>query len=86
MSRMHSSTWDAADSQRAEEHWRVYERTHDVAPLKGKTAGIDPISGQVWIGATVQDVVALRDADQVSQPLYFVRIGSPAYYRKGGRR
>ena len=51
---------------------------------RGQTAGIDPVSGCIWFGDSVQDVVAQRDAAGYGNPLYLVRVGYETYYRKGG--
>jgi hypothetical protein len=76
------SQWTEADSDRAQEIWSEYQTTHDVSKKIGQTAGIDPTSSQIWFGNSIQDVVAKRDADGSAAPLFFVRVGSPAYYRK----
>lgn len=79
------SPWAEADSHRAREIWSQYQQHHDVSERVGQTAGIEPVSGRIWFGDSIQDVVAQRDADGSAAPLFFVRIGSATYYRKGGR-
>lgn len=83
---MSVSNWTEADSIRAREIWSEYQQHHDLSDKTGQTAGIDPVGGHVWLGDSIQDVVAQRDADGSEAPLYFVRVGSSAYYRKGGHR
>ena len=80
------SNWTEAESQRAEAIWSEYQQQHDLSAKTGQTAGIDPASGCVWLGDSVQEVIAQRDADGRDAPLFFVRVGSAAYYRKGGHR
>ena len=80
------SKWSEADSSRAQEIWSAHQQRHDLSDKVGQTAGIDPASGCVWFGDSVQDVIAQRDAAGSTGPLFFVRVGSSAYYRKGGRR
>ena len=80
------SNWTEADSNRAKEIWSEYQRQHDLSDRVGQTAGIEPVSGRIWFGDSIQDVVAQRDADGSAAPLFFVRVGSTAYYRKGGHR
>jgi hypothetical protein len=80
------STWTQADSNRAQEIWSNYERHHDVSDKTGQTAGIDPASGRVWLGQSIRDVIAHRDAAASDAPLFFVRVGSATYYRKGAHR
>jgi len=83
---MNASTWTEADTAKAEEVWTDYQQQHDLSAMTGKTAGIDPHSGRVWIGESIPDVLAQRDAEGIGALLFFERIGSKTYYRKGGRR
>jgi hypothetical protein len=80
------SHWTEADSNRAQEIWSDYQQHHDLSDKIGQTAGIDPASGRIWFGESVQAVIAQRDADGSDSPLFFVRVGSATYYRKGGHR
>jgi hypothetical protein len=80
------SNWTEADSIRAQEIWSEYQQHHDVSNIIGQTAGIDPVHGSVWLGNSIQEVIAHRDADGNASPLYFIRVGSATYYRKGGHR
>lgn len=80
------ANWTEADSNRANEIWTEYQRQHDVSAQVGQTAGIDPASGSIWFGESIQNVIAQRDADGSEAPLFFVRVGSATYYRKGGHR
>ncbi|HEV3418579.1 MAG TPA: hypothetical protein VG056_17280 [Pirellulales bacterium] len=80
------SNWTEADSNRAQELWLEYQRHHDISDRVGQTAGIEPVSGSIWLGYSIQDVIAQRDADGSTAPLFFVRVGAATYYRKGGRR
>ncbi len=52
----------------------------------GQTAGIDPVSGRVWFGSSAKDIVAQMEAEGVSVPFYFIRIGFDFYLRKGDYR
>lgn len=80
---MPTAKWSSADSVRAKQIWSDYERCNDVSGLTGQTAGIDPASGRIWFGDSIQDVVAQRDAEGISEPLFVIRVGSATYYRKG---
>ena len=80
------STWTEANSNRAREIWSEYRQHHDVSVKVGQTVGIDPVSSCIWFGESIQDVIAQRDADGSAAPLFFLRVGSETYYRKGGRR
>jgi hypothetical protein len=83
---MDASTWTEADTAKAEQIWTDYQTRHDLSNCEGKTAGIDPQSGHVWIGESIQDVLSQRNAEGINSLLFFERIGSRTYYRKGGRR
>ena len=77
------SNWTEADSIRANAIWSEYQSRHDTSERMGETAGIDPVSGRIWFGESIQDVIAQRDAEESAAPLFFVRVGSTTYYRKG---
>lgn len=74
------------DARRAEACWAEYQRAHDVSDRTGQTVGIEPVTGSLWFGESIPDVVNQRNAAGIRKPLHFVRVGSDAYYRKGGRR
>jgi hypothetical protein len=78
------NSWTETDTQRARHIWETYQRTHNVSDRLGQTAGIDPASGRVWFGESAKDIVAQMEAEGSSTPLYFVRVGSEYYLRKGG--
>lgn len=80
------SPWTEADSNRAREVWSHYQQHHDVSEKVGQTAGIEPVSGRIWFGDSIQDVIAQRDSEGSAAPLFFVRVGPATYYRKGNRR
>lgn len=83
---MSVSNWSEADTAKAKQIWADYQRRHDVSSRAGETVGIDPESGRLWFGESISDVVAQRDADGIDWPLFFERVGSETYWRKGGRR
>jgi len=80
------SNWTEADSSRAEKIWSEYQRRNDLSKRSGQTAGIDPVSCRIWFGDSIQEVIGQRDADGSAAPLFFMRVGSESYYRKGGHR
>lgn len=81
---MTDTAWTETDSATAQQIWAEYQKRHDLSTCIGKTAGIDPQTGRVWIGESIQDVLSQRDRDGNDSLLFFERIGSPTYYRKGG--
>ena len=82
---MIDSPWKPEYTSAAQRIWAEYQRTHDLSNRIGQTAGIDPITGHIWFGPSIPDVVAQRDADGVATPLRFERVGSATHYVKGGR-
>ena len=82
---MELSPWTEADSLKAKQIWNAYHQQHDLSQRVGQTAGIDPASGRIWFGESIQDVVAQRDAEGLQSPLFFERVGSDTYFRKGRR-
>ena len=80
-----SSNWREIDSLKAKQIWAAYQQQHDLSERVGQTVGIDPVSGRLWFGDSIQDVVSQRDADGLDSPLFFERVGSPVYFRKGVR-
>jgi hypothetical protein len=81
-----STLWKESDTSKAAQIWLEFQKQHDLSGSVGKTAGIDPISGRVWIGDSIPDVVTKRNADGINSPLFFERVGSKTYYRKGARQ
>ena len=80
------NTWTERDTERAQQCWAEYQRQHDVSERIGQTAGVDPVSGRVWFGTSAQEIVAEMEAEGVTAPLYFVRVGTDHYLRKGRYR
>ena len=83
---MPASAWTEADTAKALQIWGEYQRQHDVSSLAGQTAGIDPISGRIWFGESATDIWEQMEAEGIDTPLYYTRVGSDYYVRKGGRR
>jgi hypothetical protein len=83
---MAASTEPTVDIERAQAIWEEYQRHHDITPLINQTAGIDPVSGQIWFGESALEVHDKMVADGVNRPFYAVRVGYNYYLRKGGRR
>jgi hypothetical protein len=80
------NTWTERDTERAQQVWAAYQRQHDISDRIGQTAGIDPVSGRIWFGASAKDLVAQMEAEGIVTPLYFVRVGTDYYRRKGHYR
>ena len=83
---MVSQHWTDTMTEQARQLWAVYQQHHDISTRRGQTAGIDPVSGRVWFGESAKTIVAQMQAAGESAPLYFVRVGSEYYLRKGQHR
>ena len=83
---MKVSSWTDRDTERAIRVWSNYQQKHDLSSRKGQSTGIDPNSGRVWFGESIVDIGRQLDAEGLDTPLFFVRVGSDYYFRKGGRR
>lgn len=83
---MKLSNWTKANSAKAKQIWAEYQQQHDLSDRIGQTAGIEPQSGQIWFGESMLDIVSKREAEGLNSPLFFERVGSEAYFRKGGHR
>jgi len=74
-----------ADIAEAERIWHEYQQTHGLTGLRGHAAGIDPKTGEVWLGKTAVEICLQREALGLSSLLFFVHIGFSTYLRKLGR-
>jgi hypothetical protein len=83
---MNVSQMTDADVQKAEQIWAEYQTQHDVSNRKGRAAGVDPASGRIWLGDSIEDIARQLEGEGIEVPLYFVRVGYNYYYRKGGHR
>lgn len=81
-----TTDWTPADTEAARRIWQGYQTEHDLSGRIGQAAGIDPRTGEVWLGDSIVDIVDQRKAKGLSSPLFFERIGYPTYFRKGRRR
>lgn len=75
--------WTEEDTQRAVAFWEEYQKTHDITPYLGQTAGIDPKTGRVWFGKSAQDIWRQQDREGTPVPFYSVCVGKTYYRRKG---
>jgi hypothetical protein len=72
-----------AEIAQAKQIWQEYQQTHDVTSMRGWAAGIDPSTGEVWLGEDVGDIVEQRGQLGLTSPLFLERVGFRTYLRKG---
>ena len=63
--------------------WSDYQKNNDLSEQKGLAVGIDPDSGRVWFGDSAAEIIQNREAEGISSPLLFLRVGYDYYLRKG---
>jgi hypothetical protein len=80
------NAWAEHGTEKAQQFWAEYQRQHDISEQLGQTAGIDPASGRIWFGDSAKDIVLRMEAAGIMTPLYFVRVGTDHYLRKGRSR
>lgn len=83
---MQQKNWNEADTLKARALWAEYLKHNDLSSRIGQTVGIDPQSGRIWFGESIRDIVMQRKAEGLFNPLFFERVGSLTYYRKGSHR
>ena len=83
---MKHSDWTQADSHKAKQIWKEYQKQHNLSDRIGQTAGIDPKSRRIWFGPSIRDIVLQRNTEGLHSSLFFQRVGSETYFRKGVRR
>ena len=83
--RVHLSTRMTVDEiDAANRLWDAYQATHDLSGEVGRIAAIEPHSGAIVIVDTAGELLTVRGKD--APPALLKRIGSTAFYQKGGRR
>lgn len=80
-----TTIWTREDLAQAQRLWADYQRQHDVSHRAGQAVGIDPRSGRVWFGDSAADIAMQQEEEGAVTPLFFSRVGSDHYVRKGGR-
>ena len=71
-----------ADIAEAERIWVEYQRNHDLTDLRGQAAGIDPKTGEVWLGKDLIDICHKRRELGLKSLLFIERIGFGTYLKK----
>jgi len=83
---MADECWKPEYTERAERFWAVYQVAHDVSDRTGQAVGIDPVTGKVWFGESMLDIMSQQEIAKEEAPLFYSRVGRRAYGRKGRRR
>ena len=83
---MERLNWEQTDSCKAKQIWTEYQKQRNISDRIGQTAGIDPKSRRIWFGSSIRDIVLQRASEGLNSLLFFRRVGSETYFRKGGRQ
>lgn len=54
---MEHERWKPEQTERARRFWDEYQKTHDVSDRMGQAVGIDPVTGNVWFGESILDIM-----------------------------
>lgn len=79
------TAWKPEYTDSAIRFWEAYQRDHDLAGMRGKTAAIDPVTGRVWIADSAVAIAESRASEGLDSPVYLVRVGYDHFVRKGRR-
>ena len=74
------------DSEKAKRIWEEYERKHDLSGMQNLAVGIDPESGEVHFGKSMQEIGERLRSEGRFKPLFYRWVNNPYYFRRGGRR
>jgi hypothetical protein len=66
--------------------WTEYASTHDLTGREREAVGIDPDTGEIHFGTSMEDIGERLRREGRFKPLYYRWVGTPYYTRKGGRR
>ena len=74
------------DIAKVNQVWEEYARTHDLTDKDRMAVGIDPDTREVFLGPSLQDIVARLKNEGRFRPLYYRWVNDPYFIRKSGRR
>jgi len=72
--------------QKVDTIWAEYARTHDLSGQGRLAVGVDPATGEVFLGESAKAIIAKLDAEGRPRRLYFRWSDDPYYTHKGARR
>ncbi len=77
-----------ADSfaDRAKQIWADYERAHDLSDRQNEAVGIDPDTGEIHFGSSMEEIGDRLGREGRFKPLFYRWVNDPSYYHFGGRR
>jgi hypothetical protein len=76
-----------ADLERVRVAWDEYQKTYDVSSQYWQVVGVDPHTGEVFVGGrTAGDLIDRLLAEGRWRPLIIWRVGFPYYGRMRGTR
>lgn len=73
--------WETVD-----QIWAEYQRTHEVPHNERVAVGIDPTTGDVFLGSSAKEITTRLVKEGRPRRLYFRWSNDPYYHHKGARR
>lgn len=83
---MSAATEANLDVDKANRIWDEYARTHDLTGKERLAVGIDPQTGDVFLGESATEISDRLKQEGRFRPLFYRWVHSPFYTRKVGRR
>jgi hypothetical protein len=74
------------DTDKAKQIWSKYEQTHDLSEMQHLAVGIDPESGEVHFGKSMQEIGDRLEREGRFKPLFYRWVNDPYYFHRGARR
>lgn len=74
------------DGEKARQIWAEYERSHDLSGIGDLAVGIDPETGEVHFGASLEEIGTRLEREGRFKPLFYRWVNDPNYYHRGVRR
>jgi hypothetical protein len=72
--------------ERVDQIWADYQKTHGDAAAERVAVGIDPATGDVFLGSSAKDITMRLIKEGRPRRLYFRWSDDPFYTHKGARR
>ena len=66
--------------------WVEFERTNDLSGREHLAVGIDPDTGEVFLGESAIEISTRLRREGTFRPLYYRWVNDPSYFHKGARR
>ncbi len=83
---MTEPAWKPDYTERADRFWAEYQKTLGVTDRMGQALGVDPLTGKIWFGTSILDMMDQHKTMQQVSPLFYLRAGRRSCDRVGSCR